>query len=231
VANRPWLERLRGELARSRMPPAYVERLVLELSDHWSDLMEETMLTETEQEERMGQPAIVALTARAAYRRSGWRRLGALALFTLLPLPIWAALALAFVYLCSFLVESVYSCCLWLGLASRSNESLVAQSVNPNIIPGVVAGITVVSTIAVAALFAWLARKTGQGWQWGLASGIVLAIVAGLTVHDVRLSPVSGQSAIVLGLGVGVFGLWQALQFLAALAVCLLLVRRQKRLG
>ena len=87
------------------------------------------------------------------------------------------------------------------------------------------------SAIAVAALFAWLARRTGRGWRWGLASGIVLAILAGLTVHDVRLSPVAGQSAIVLGVGVGAFGLWQALQFLAALAVCLLLVRREKRLG
>ena len=41
-----WLNELRAELARHNLPPFYVERLVSELSDHFTDFMEDRMSTD-----------------------------------------------------------------------------------------------------------------------------------------------------------------------------------------
>ena len=69
MAKRPWLDEVRGRLAKHGLPPAYVQRFVQELSDHFDDLKEENMGTEVDVSSRLGEPERVAQAAVAAYRR------------------------------------------------------------------------------------------------------------------------------------------------------------------
>src|SRR5262245_24938766 len=66
MANQLWLDHLLAELVKRRMPPAYVERLIGELRDHWDDLKEDKMPSITEHE--FGDPAYLAQVAANAYR-------------------------------------------------------------------------------------------------------------------------------------------------------------------
>ena len=75
--NRHWLERLREELARRRLPKSYADRLVRELSDHVQDLTEENMSTEAVIAS-LGEPELVADAAARCrpgfFRRHRWLR-------------------------------------------------------------------------------------------------------------------------------------------------------------
>jgi hypothetical protein len=71
MANRQWHERFRRALYRRRLPAAYVDRLVEELTDHATDLFMETnsMDAEMNVEARLGSPEHLATVAKSEYRR------------------------------------------------------------------------------------------------------------------------------------------------------------------
>ncbi len=102
-----------------------------------------------------------------------------------------------------------------------------AQVLSPRVVHGFLAALGVVSTAVLTAFFGWLARRTNAGGRWALSSGLMLSLVTGLVVQQVHLSELPGQSSIMLGIGLGLFSLWQALQFFAALAISLLILRWQ----
>jgi hypothetical protein len=224
MVNRPWLEELRGEFSKRRLPPACVERLVAEVSDHWDDLTEESMSTETDREVRLGPPQLVAEAAVCAYRRGGLlgRPLLSCAIFVLLPLPVVVALWLGLLCAAAGVLE-------W--LSPDKGQHSFAGALNSSVVDGCIEVIVVLSTAGLAGLFGRLAQRTGSGGRWGLTSGLILALVAGLTVHQVKLSDVPGQSLILLGLGVGAHVFWQCVQFALALALCLLALRWQTGRG
>jgi hypothetical protein len=97
-----WLEELRHELARRKLPRRYVKRLVVELSDHITDFMEDSMSTDALESQtivdRMGMPSQVAQRAAIEYRhqrfpaRHPWLAFAALPV-VLLPL-LWICFAI-----------------------------------------------------------------------------------------------------------------------------------------
>ena len=66
-----WHNRLREELSKRSLPPAYSARLLDELADHISDLQQEnlSMDAQTNAEDKLGSPESLAATAEKEYRR------------------------------------------------------------------------------------------------------------------------------------------------------------------
>src|SRR6478609_10145356 len=97
MANPPSRDALRTELERRGLPPAYIERLLGELGDHFTDLLEERSSSmgaarkldfETNDlQSQLGEPTQLAIFAAEQYRaRSFWGR-HPFVTFVLGPLP------------------------------------------------------------------------------------------------------------------------------------------------
>ncbi len=106
-----WLRELRAELTRSKLPPFYVERLVVELSDHLTDCMEDRMSTDAKDLhgvfDRLGAPGQVAASAAKEYRKARFSRRHPVLMFVVLPivsLPLlWAGSILGIVLMVNLL--------------------------------------------------------------------------------------------------------------------------------
>src|SRR5271166_5006038 len=91
-----WREELNEELIRQGLPPSYIERLTQELSDHFNDVMEESMSMEAEQSslvaERVGQPSSLAAAAVTEFHKRAYTRRHPIVTFAILPVLLMAAL-------------------------------------------------------------------------------------------------------------------------------------------
>ena len=99
-----WLNDVRMECGRQRLPPIYVDRLVGELSDHLTELMEDSMSMEASEHPSalLGSASEIVAAATSEYRRrrfSGRHPWFAFIVAPILTLPIlWAASLLLFVF-------------------------------------------------------------------------------------------------------------------------------------
>src|SRR4029079_19620309 len=94
----PSLDALRAELERRGLPPAYIDRLLGELDDHFNDLLEERSSSMSaarkldfeadDMQRQLGEPTQLAVFAAEQFRaRSFWGR-DPFATFVLGPLPL-----------------------------------------------------------------------------------------------------------------------------------------------
>ncbi len=216
--NRQWLDRLQLELSRRKLPKSYMKRLIGELSDHFHDLTEENMSTES-LVSRLGQPEQIADAAarcrRGFFRRHRWLRMTT---FVVLPVPL--------LILCWALTMAVL-----VGVAQALGADEATRDYAPNLtwIQDKLAHLFFSATVIVPATFlaggyCLLARLSGNRQRWGVAAGIVVAVFAGLVTHQLTLSEIPGKSTIMFGLGFPPkLGVWQVLQFavpLVAVLVC-----------
>jgi hypothetical protein len=103
VDAQPWLEELQHELDRRKLPRRYVARLLGELSNHFTDFMENQMSTDAQQLQivvtRLGRPSDIADTAVKEYSRHRFAARHPLLTFGALPvvlLPLlWIGFALS----------------------------------------------------------------------------------------------------------------------------------------
>jgi hypothetical protein len=222
MASRPWLERLHADLRKRGLPPDYIERLMEEVSDHWDDLMEETMSGEGTCEARMGPPEELA---EECSRRPGplRRPLLAFAAFVVAPAPLLLVLWVGIFLAGGLALEQT-------GL--DAGRALPGWARGPTAIHGLLAAAGVVASGALAALFGGLARRYRAGARWAWAAALTLALTAGLVVHQVNLSDLPGESSIALGVGLALSQpYWQVWQFVLALACGWLVLRRQAGRG
>lgn len=212
--NRPWLDRLREELSRRRLPRAYAERLVEELSDHFQDLTEETMHTEAVVA-RLGEPEIVAETAvrcrPSFFRRHRWLRMTT---FVILPVPL---LVLSWALIMAALVMT--------GEALGADEGMRELAHGWTRFQDIIAHLFFSATVTVPATllaggYCLLARRSGSRQRWGIAAGVLVAAFAGLVTHQLTFSDVPGKGSIAFGVGFPPkIGVWQLVQFALPLAV------------
>ena len=100
-----WLNQLQAALARQKLPPFYVERLVAELSDHITDSLEDRMSTDAKDLRHftspLGTPAAVAAAAIGEFRKRRFSTRHPILTFVVLPIvwPVvgWIAAVLVFV--------------------------------------------------------------------------------------------------------------------------------------
>ena len=220
-----WLERYRQELSRRKLPPDYVERLVQELDDHFTDITEEGMSTEAIVCSRLGEPEVVAAAAFHEFRQRSVlnrRPLVAFSTFVLLPIPL-LAFAWASVIGGLFLIGEM------IPDAEKTMDIAPSAVVFSDMF---VTAIVVLPPAVLAVFYAWLARKTVRRWMWTMVPCLMLAMMSGMIVHKLTFSTEPGMSMIMLGLPLGsgarFFGMTQLAQFAVPFGIGLFALRRPR---
>jgi hypothetical protein len=213
-----WLRELRAELARRRLPPAYVERFVVELSDHITDFLEDRMSTDAKDLhgvfDRLGVPGQVADVAAKEYRKGRFSRRHPLLMFAVLPILSLPVLWVAYV-LCMLLTAK------FLGLESGKVDTGTALWQWANACaPFLVVGMLLVPVGLATAIFCRLARRAGVSLKWTIVACFVLALLGGVATSQFMLPTETTKGQLMVGFGVALRpSALQTLQFLLPLAI------------
>jgi hypothetical protein len=213
-----WLNELRAELARRKLPPLYVERFVLELSDHFSDCMEGRMSTDAKDLhgvfQRLGSPGQVASSAAQEYRRAKFSRRHPVLMFVLMPvlsLPLLWCMSIAAVVLMAKL----------LGIESGNATTGAAWRAVDAAVPHLVVGLMVVPVAVAAAFFCRVAGRAGVSWRWSLAACCLIAVLGSAAMTHFVLPTETTKGTLTFGFRLALKPTAsQALQFLAPMAIC-----------
>jgi hypothetical protein len=213
-----WLEELRAELDRRKLPPFYVERLAGELSDHLTDFLEDRMSTDAKDLRgvmgRLGAPSHVASAAAAEYRRGRFSARHPVVTFLVMPLVslpvLWTAC-----------IAAIVATLKLLGLESGSPASTgpLAEWAGA-VMPYLVVGLLLVPAALSAAFFCRLANKAALSWKWSMATCLLLAVFGGLVALRIVLPRGSMQGQIAFGFSLNAHpSASQILQFLLPLVI------------
>jgi hypothetical protein len=256
MENRPSHSELRSELARRGLPQAYVERLVAELDDHLSDLLEERnssmgaarklqfdadeVLGDVSSDAsaiaaaRLGEPVQLAIFAAEQYQaRSFWGRHPWLT-FAALPLPLLVACffgyGLAFwgvTYTIDLIGEYVFD-------LSESNMGTPADYLLLQAL--FLALVSWYAIVMPPLTSAWLLcrtyRRNSLNKRWPVLGCVLLAVWCAVfqTSYRLAVEPNTGQLMFGFELGYSLEYLLRYLpKFALALVIGLLLVKRAQR--
>jgi hypothetical protein len=176
----PWLERVRAEVVRRGLPPAYADRLLTELYDHAEELGDQA-------ERRLGDPEELARLAVSAYRSGYFAGRHPLATFVVMPvIAVFAGLVIHAVAVVALLE--------WLAGAFGGTD-------HPAVVLAAVASVRLigyVSPLAVVAAGWAVYQGSGRPLGWFLALALQVAGFAALIVTGFDpLSPTSGGNLYV----------------------------------
>jgi hypothetical protein len=213
-----WLHELRAELARRKLPPLYVERFVLEMSDHFSDCMEDRMSTDAKDLhgvfQRLGTPGDVARSAAHEFRQARFSRRHPVLMFVVLPVLLVPVLWMA----------SIMAVVMLLELLGIESGKVVSSSTTWQIVdaclPYAVLALLLIPAAMSATFFAYLAKRAEVHWKWlGLAC-LLVAMLGGLAALDVMLPTANDQGRLAFGFSLSKHpSASQLLQFLLPLAI------------
>ena len=238
MANQPWLDRVRRQLAENHLPPAYIRRFMEELSDHYEDITEETMSTENDVFSRLGEPDQVVEAAIYAFRRRTFLGRHPSAAFFVFGITPFVSLFGLFVLAFACLYGVVAACDQLVP-----NFNLNVKRFDPAasaVLPYIMSLLMVIIPACVASLFyCKLIKRLGISKRWMILSSIVLAVVAITPIWTVSLSDQPGQSVLRCGIAYpqdigGTILMYfssfrQLLQFLAPLLIGLWFLRQTRR--
>ncbi|HEX4415359.1 MAG TPA: hypothetical protein VH107_17125 [Lacipirellulaceae bacterium] len=245
MANRPSRDALLAELARRGLPPAYIERLLGELDDHYNDLLEERSSSmgaarkldfeANDLQECLGEPTQLAIFAAEQFRaRSFWGR-HPIVTFVLGPVPFllacWIATLLGITWIGMGLVYVTEH---WFGFSQANwgepKDHLWSQAI---MMVAVSWFVIVIPPLSIAMLLCRTARRNAVDWRWPIAACTLLAIVAGFVMvsFHVALAPNEGQFMVGFNFGSSVQWLFITYlpKFAAAMFIGLLLVKRSQQ--
>jgi hypothetical protein len=249
MENRLSHEQLRSELARRGLPSAYIERLVAELDDHFTDLFQERSTSmgaarklrfdqyEVEQEDlekRLGEPAHLALFAAEQYHaRSFW---GRHPLFTYLlgPLPLFVVCFHAYLLAIWALGWAIY----FVGTYALGwTEATFANPADLIWLQAALLSLScwfliVFPPLTVAWLLCRTYRRNALAWRWPVAGCTLLALVCGVFHVSYRIATEPGTGMFMYGLDIGSSSGWLVRflpKFAIALAIGLLLIYRDRQ--
>lgn len=197
---RVWLEQVRSECLRQKLPPLYVERLVSELSDHHFDFMEDSMSTDAKEfgstTSRLGMPSAIASVAAEQYRLQRFSSRHPIVMFVLLPvvtLPLlWAACIIGLLLLANGLGFESDALTASEGMSNWANWTM----------PFAGMWILLAPIAAAAAFYCRLAIKSAVSWKWILATCAILALIGGTAVANVALPTAVSKGTVAFGFGV-----------------------------
>jgi hypothetical protein len=244
MANLPSRDKLLAEFARRGLPPAYIERLLGELDDHYTDLLEERSSSmgaarKLEFEagdlpKQLGEPTQLAIFAAEQYRaRSFWGR-HPLVTFVLGPLPLllvsWIVTGASLVWICEGIT---YICDHWFGIQQDKivyADHLWAQAGVMLVVSWL---IIVFPPVAVAAALCRAARRNGVSWRWPILSCVLLSLAAAFLTVGFYLALVPNDGRLMIGVNFDFSAEWLMLTYLpkfaAAMLIGLLLVKRSQQ--
>ena len=219
-----------------------MERLLSELSDHITDSLEDRMSTDAKDlrpfTSPLGAPSAVAAAAISEFRKRRFSTRHPILTFVVLPvlslLVGWISVVLLFVLTASAIAK----------LNGHSFERTPDWLVT--LLP-FVTGAAVLAPIAlVAALVCRVAGRAAIGWKWPVIACLLLAVVGGAALFDVKVpgvergalhntqfkdvhpAPPAGKGQMAFGFGMNTHPRpWQVVQFLVPLTICGAFVWRQ----
>lgn len=219
-----WREELKEELVRQGLPPSYIERLVQELSDHFTDVMEESMSTEAEKSslaaERLGHPSKLAAAAVTEYHKQAFSRKHPVVTFAIMPV-LLTALLWAGLFVAGYVADEVGE------ISDLTTSQLSFRALND-----VATGVMLAPLFVIALIFCRLARNSGVDWRWSLLSTGVLALISGMFYYTVLPFGPSNdprpRPCLVVGLPLTVQQWLQSMLILAVGGWCCWRVRRAR---
>jgi hypothetical protein len=241
-------QELRRELRRQRLPAAYIARLLSELDDHYTDLLEERSSSmgsarklefqSDDLEQRLGYPTQLAVFAAERYHaRSFWGR-HPVVTYVLGPLPL--LIAMWVVYLASIQIP-VYCVGTFgerMGWWTQAGSEVAAQNhllVQAILLTIFTWGVLVLPPLGAALALCRVYRRNRLDWRWPVLGCAVLALLVAAFQVSWRLD--TGPSVAERGLFLaGIIPpisaravLLFSAKFAAAMAIGLLLVKRAHR--
>jgi hypothetical protein len=239
--NRQSRDQLQLELQRRGLPRAYIDRLLAELDDHFTDILEErnsTMNTARKLhfepddiQRRLGTPTQLAIFAVEQYRaRNFWGRHPWIT-YLVAPLPLLAIVLIAFclaVWLAT--TAGSYVAVNWFGWSLNPGEHLWLQSFSLALFSW---GLIVVPPLITAWLLCSVYQRNALDWRWPVLGCTLLAMVVALFAVSWQLSIGPGaadRGRLTIGFTFSGSADWLLLSFLPkftlALSIGLLLVKR-----
>ena len=196
-----WLEQVRAELARQKLPPQYVERLTSELSDHITDFMEDHMSTEAfdrfDAVRPMGSPRQVAVSAANEHRNATFCGRHPLLTLVAMPIVVLPLLWVAFL-LVAIMVLNMAKWSLGIDDAPLHGPLPAWQDLGLRILFQCVVQIPIIGS---AVLFCHLAKRAALPLKWTFITCGLLAFVGSLACAELALPTAQDQGRIFFGLG------------------------------
>jgi hypothetical protein len=237
-------DELRAELLRRGLPRTYIARLIAELDDHFTDLLEERKTTmgaarklqldPQDAQQRLGEPTQLAIFAAEQYHaRSFWGRHPWLT-YLVAPLPLLVACWISFALAMWAILSGI-------NLVGTHAFGWTEESFNPAdylwlqaILVALMCWYAIVfPPLSAAWLLCRTCRRNALHWHWPVLGCTLLAIVAGLFNTSYRLSTEPGNGQLMAGFDISTSPSWLLLKFLPkfalALAIGLLLVKREQQ--
>ncbi len=226
--NQLWFERLRRQLVARRLPRAYIDRIVEEMTDHFHDLTEESMKTEEEAVFQLGNPDQVAKVAAKEYRRRtflGRHPVIAFLTFAISPIFSFFFLAIAAMYAvgCGFeLVAPV------LGI---HDDFLVHGSPAAMTLwcYGMPIAFIMLPSVVLMLLYGRVAKRTESARRWIIVSCGILAYAASTPLFMIGFGIPRHGDALTVGLAWRPVVPIQFVQLVIPLALGSWLLWRQRR--
>jgi hypothetical protein len=209
------------------LPAAYAARLVDELSDHFTDFLEDQMSTDALQSrsvvDRLGSPQEIARHAAHEYTQRSFTGRHPVLMFIALPV-----LVVAVGYLASLF--GVVGAGRVIKALDPGMSSDRMSPTGVGVMRLLCIGALLVPATLTAALFAWLAARASVKRHWPIITGAILGVLAGLSQMDMYVSPVSGKSSLTMGLGFATNTAFiQLAKLVVPLAIGMLIFSRQMR--
>jgi hypothetical protein len=243
MENRPSLDTLRTELKHRGLPRAYIERLLSELDDHYTDLLEERSTSmgaarklqpsSVEVQQQLGDPTQLAIYAAEQYHaRSFWGR-HPLVTFLITPLPLFAVCWLAFGVAIGLVLSAIrygVNALGWTEWVIANLDDYVY--LEATLFAFLCWYITVLPPLTAAWILCRTCRRNVLDWHWPVLGCAILAVVAGLHTATYDIMTDTNKSALSLGFEVRGSADW-LLSFLSkfalAFSIGLLLVKRAQQ--
>lgn len=201
MPNRNWRERVRHELQRQGLPPAYVARLVEELSDHATDLFKEDSSMDTEQilDARLGSPTELASLASSQFQHRSFAGRHPWLTFVAAPVAVVAASLVA-----TFLLLAAVG---WLGdlvsggaLSANDESHLPPSELEMRVVHLANTIVRFVPFFVSAFFFARLGQRSGRQ-VWSVCACGIIALIAVSFLSVVSPRTADGPGMWTLGVG------------------------------
>jgi hypothetical protein len=245
---------LRTELQRRGLPRAYINRLVEELDDHFSDLADGLLSSErnhdmsaarmpdfriNDLDERMGSPTELAIFAADQYHARSFFGRHPFLTFLLGPLPLLVLTWFAFGFSLLGIVYALNGVGYVLELVFGPIPSLAPED-HPWVEAMIMVAVSWILIVLPPLTTAWLLSRTAArnalNWRWPAVGCSLVALVAALFRFSYRLKPPGGHGMVMLGLDAmgkspGWILLRLLMKFAVALGIGLALVWRERSRG
>jgi hypothetical protein len=205
MANHPWLDDVRNQLAKHALPPAYIRRFMDELSDHFQDITEENMSTEANVNSRLGEPQLVANSAVTVYRRRSFLGRHPTAAFVVFALsPIVSLIVIEAIAIFLF-ISAVYL----IGEDKTFDFTRKIGLIGQSLVPYILAFLTVViPSVFLSILYCKLAKRLCIRKRWMLMSCVSIATVAMLLCWSATFSDTPGKNCLQCGIWIPAWSGW-----------------------